>query len=73
MAKKGSGVKKGKTKHKPTVNIKVSKFYKVDGTAVSRLGKDCPKCGVSVKMGAHKTKEGKTRFACGKCGMNVWE
>lgn len=73
MGKKGSGVKKGKTKHTPSVKIKVSKFYKVDGNNVSRLGRDCPKCGTGVKMGAHKTKDGKIRFACGKCGMNVWE
>ncbi len=71
--KKGSGVKKGKTKHKSTVNIKVSKFYSVSGEHVDKKGKDCPKCGTAVKMGLHKGKDGKARFACGKCGMNVFE
>ena len=71
--KKGGGVKKGKTKHKPTVNIKASKFYSVNGDSVERKGKECPKCGTGVRMGLHKSKEGKTRYACGKCGMNVFE
>jgi len=65
--------KKGKRKHKKTVNVKKNKFYKVNGDSVERLGKDCPKCGTSVKMGAHKSKDGKTRYACGGCGMNIWE
>lgn len=71
--KKGGGVKKGKKKHTKTERIKVSKFYSVSGNKIERTGKECPKCGVTVKMGAHKEKDGKTRFACGKCGMNIFE
>lgn len=71
--KKGGGVKKGKTKHTKTERIKVSKFYSVSGDKVERLGKECPKCGTGVKMGSHKEKDGKTKYACGKCGMNVFE
>lgn len=71
--KKGGGPKKGKTKHTKTDRIKVSKFYSVSGDKVERKGKECPKCGTAVKMGAHKGKDGKTRYSCGKCGMNVFE
>ncbi len=71
--KKGSGQKKGKTKHSKTERVKVSKFYSVSGDKVDKLGKECPKCGTAVKMGAHKEKDGKIRYACGKCGMNIFE
>jgi ribosomal protein S27AE len=72
--KKGSNsVKKGKKVHKKTVRVKANKFYEVSGNTVKKNGKDCPKCGVGIKMGSHKMKDGKIRYACGKCGMTVWE
>lgn len=72
--KKGSNsVKKGKKVHKKTVRVKINKFYEVSGSSVTRKGKDCPKCGNGVKMGAHKMKNGQTRYACGKCGTTSWE
>jgi ribosomal protein S27AE len=73
MAKKKGGVKKGKKAPTKTKRVKVSKFYDVVDKKINRKGKDCPKCGVSVKMAEHKTKDQKIRYACGKCGMNVWE
>jgi len=72
--KKGSkGEKKGKKVNKKTINIKKSQFYKVSGDSVERLGKDCPKCGAGVKMGAHKSDDGRIRYSCGHCGMTIWE
>jgi len=71
--KKGGGEKKGKKTRKKTANIKKNVFYTVSGNSVERLGKDCPKCGVNVKMAAHKEKDGKIRFSCGKCGLTTWE
>ena len=71
--KKGGGEKKGKKTRKKTTNVKKSEFYTISNNSVERLGKDCPKCGVGVKMAAHKEKDNKTRFACGKCGLTTWE
>ncbi len=65
--------KKGKPKHKESVKVKKSKFYSVTGDEVTRKGKDCPKCGAGTFMGAHKGKDSRTRFACGNCGMTIWE
>jgi small subunit ribosomal protein S27Ae len=75
MAKKkgANSVKKGKKVHRKSVRVKAHKFYEVSGSTVTRKGKDCPKCGTGVKMGGHKTKDGQTRYACGKCGTTVWE
>jgi ribosomal protein S27AE len=71
--KKGGKEKKGKKKPTKTARVKVSKFYKVEGKSLEKLGKDCPKCGVGFKMASHKTKDNKIRYTCGKCGMNIWE
>ncbi len=73
MAKKKGGVKKGKKTPTKTRRVKISNFYEVNDNKIQRKGKDCPKCGTGVKMAEHKTKEQKTKFTCGKCGMNVWE
>ncbi|GEM_PF-1844872 len=75
MVRKGKkgGEKKGKKTRKKTVSVKKSAFYKVSGDSVERSGKDCPKCGAGVKMGAHKGNDGRTRYSCGKCGMTTWE
>jgi small subunit ribosomal protein S27Ae len=74
MAKgRKSTEKKGKKAHRKTVNVSVSKFYKVTGDTVERLGKNCPKCGEGVKMGAHKSADGRIRYSCGKCGTTIWE
>ena len=70
---KRSKEKKGKKAHRKTVNVSKSKFYKITGDTVERLGKDCPKCGVGIKMGAHKSPDGRIRYTCGKCGTTIWE
>ncbi|MGB0652146.1 MAG: 30S ribosomal protein S27ae [Thermoplasmatota archaeon] len=41
----------------------MSSLYKVDGDTLTRLKKECPKCGPGTFMGDHKD-----RHACGKCG-----
>jgi ubiquitin-small subunit ribosomal protein S27Ae len=42
----------------------VHKFYKLDGSSLERLKRDCPRCGKGVFMAAHKD-----RLTCGKCGF----
>ena len=71
--KKGGKDKKGKKTPTKTARVKVSKFYTVNGDSITKTSKDCPKCGVGYNMAAHKSKDGKTRYTCGKCGMNIWE
>lgn len=44
-------------------NTAVWKYYKVDGSSVKRLKKECPRCGKGVFMGEHKD-----RVTCGRCG-----
>jgi ribosomal protein S27AE len=75
MAKKkgANSVKKGKKVHRKTIRVKAHKFYEISKDNVTRVGKDCPKCGCGVKMGAHKLKDGQLRYACGKCSTTVWE
>ncbi|MFH0905829.1 MAG: ribosomal S27a family protein [archaeon] len=66
--------KKGKKVRKKSTKIKKSIFYKVkDENTVERLGRDCTKCGEGVKMAAHKEKSGKIRYACGNCGLTIWD
>jgi ubiquitin-small subunit ribosomal protein S27Ae len=45
-------------------NIKVYKFYQIEGDNVFRTKKDCPRCGKGVFMAEHKD-----RLSCGKCGF----
>jgi small subunit ribosomal protein S27Ae len=71
--KKGSKEKKGKKQRRKTKKVSAGEFYDVKGDKLERKGKDCPKCGAGIKMAAHKTKDGKTRYSCGKCGMTTWE
>ncbi len=40
-----------------------SEKYEINGTALKRKGKFCPKCGAGVFLAEHKD-----RRACGKCG-----
>ncbi len=40
-------------------------FYKIEAGKVSRLKKNCPKCGHGVFLAQHKN-----RLACGKCGYS---
>jgi len=52
-------------KHKP---VKQSKFYKLSGNKLGRIGKICDRCGDGIKMAEHKD-----RWYCGKCRLTVWK
>jgi len=49
-------------------NTTVWKYYKVEGEAVKRLKRECPRCGKGVFMGEHKD-----RVACGRCGYTEFK
>ncbi|MDG7008085.1 MAG: 30S ribosomal protein S27ae [Nitrososphaerota archaeon] len=62
--------KKPEKKEKPKApkrRIQVYKLYKVDGEALSRLRKDCPRCGKGYFMAQHGD-----RMTCGHCGYTVY-
>jgi small subunit ribosomal protein S27Ae len=62
--------KKPEKKEKPKApkrRIQVHKLYKVDGEALSRLRKDCPRCGRGYFMAQHKE-----RLTCGHCGYTTY-
>jgi len=42
----------------------VYKFFKIDGDKLTRLKKNCSRCGKGVYMSEHKD-----RHTCGKCGL----
>jgi small subunit ribosomal protein S27Ae len=49
-------------------NTTVWKYYKLEGEAVKRLKRECPRCGKGVFMGEHKD-----RVACGRCGYTEFK
>lgn len=49
-------------------NTLVWKYYKVEGQAVKRLKRECPRCGKGVFMGEHKD-----RVTCGRCGYTEFK
>ncbi|HUH82942.1 MAG TPA: 30S ribosomal protein S27ae [Nitrososphaerales archaeon] len=62
--------KKPEKKEKPKApkrRIQVHKLYKVDGEALSRLRKDCPRCGKGYFMAQHGN-----RSTCGHCGYTTY-
>ena len=55
---------KGKRqKRKPRFSPQIYKFYKVDNDKVTRLRKECPRCGKGNFLAEHSD-----RLSCGKCG-----
>ena len=55
---------KGKRqKRKARFSPQIYKFYKVDNDKVTRLRKDCPRCGKGNFLAEHSD-----RLSCGKCG-----
>jgi len=42
----------------------VSKYFQIDGDKLTRIKKNCSRCGKGVYMSAHKD-----RHTCGKCGL----
>ena len=56
-------------KHKPT---KKSDYVKIEGDKIKRTRRSCPRCGDGIYMSEHKTKDGKTRYYCGRCHYTEW-
>ena len=55
---------KGKRqKRKARFSPQIYKFYKVDNDKVTRLRKECPRCGKGNFLAEHSD-----RLSCGKCG-----
>ncbi len=62
--------KKPEKKEKPKApkrRIQVYKLYKVDGDKLTRLRKECPRCGKGYFMAQHKS-----RLTCGNCGYTTY-
>jgi small subunit ribosomal protein S27Ae len=62
--------KKPEKKEKPKApkrRIQVYKLYKVDGSTLSRLRKECPRCGRGYFMALHGN-----RLTCGHCGYTTY-
>ncbi|MEM4312359.1 MAG: 30S ribosomal protein S27ae [Nitrososphaerales archaeon] len=47
---------------------KVWSFYKLEGSIIKLVKKECPRCGKGVFMAEHND-----RFSCGKCGLTKWK
>jgi small subunit ribosomal protein S27Ae len=56
-----SGAEEVKKKKKKTRGLQ--SYYKIDGDALQRKLKTCPRCGPGTFLAEHYD-----RFACGKCG-----
>lgn len=62
--------KKPEKKEKPKApkrRIQVYKLYKVDKDSLTRLRKECPRCGKGYFMAQHER-----RFTCGHCGYTTY-
>jgi small subunit ribosomal protein S27Ae len=62
--------KKPEKKEKPKApkrRIQVHKLYKVGGEKLTRLRKDCPRCGAGYFMAQHGN-----RLTCGHCGYTTY-
>jgi len=62
--------KKPEKKEKPKApkrRIQAHKLYKMEGDALSRLRKECPRCGRGYFMAQHGN-----RLTCGHCGYTVY-
>ncbi len=51
----------------PKRRIQVYKLYKVEGETLTRLRKECPRCGRGYFMAEHKG-----RLTCGNCGYTTF-
>jgi len=61
-------VRKERKEKKPKANVQVWKLYKVDDTTLTRLKKECPRCGKGYFMAEHKD-----RMSCGNCGYTTFK
>jgi len=62
--------KKPEKKEKPRApkrRIQVYKLYRVDENSLSRLRKECPRCGKGYFMAQHGN-----RLTCGHCGYTTY-
>jgi small subunit ribosomal protein S27Ae len=62
--------KKPEKKEKPKApkrRIQVYKLYKVEGDTLTRLRRECPRCGKGFFMAQHGN-----RFTCGHCGYTTY-
>jgi small subunit ribosomal protein S27Ae len=62
--------KKPEKKEKPKApkrRIQVYKLYRVDGDSLTRLRKECPRCGKGYFMAQHGN-----RLTCGHCGYTTY-
>jgi len=62
--------KKPEKKEKPKApkrRIQVHKLYKTEGSTLSRLRKECPRCGRGYFMAQHTN-----RLTCGNCGYTTY-
>ena len=62
--------KKPEKKEKPKApkrRIQVYKLYKVEGDSLTRLRKECPRCGRGYFMAQHQG-----RLTCGHCGYTTY-
>ena len=50
-------------KRKARFSPQIYKFYKIDDDKVTRLRKECPRCGKGTFLAEHSD-----RLSCGKCG-----
>jgi small subunit ribosomal protein S27Ae len=62
--------KKPEKKEKPKApkrRIQAYKLYKVDGDKLTKLKKECPRCGKGYSMAEHQN-----RLTCGNCGYTTY-
>jgi ubiquitin-small subunit ribosomal protein S27Ae len=62
--------KKPEKKEKPKApkrRIQAHKLYTVEGDSLSRLRRECPRCGKGYFMAQHKN-----RLTCGHCGYTTY-
>ena len=68
MSSKKTSKIKGKTKHAKRVASKKYQAYKVDAGKLTRVKKNCLKCGAGVFMAEHTN-----RFSCGACSYTIFK
>jgi small subunit ribosomal protein S27Ae len=61
-------VRKERKEKKPKANVQVWKLYKVEDSGLTRLKKECPRCGKGYFMAEHKD-----RMSCGNCGYTTFK
>jgi small subunit ribosomal protein S27Ae len=55
-------------KRKERPDTPIYKFYDIKGEKLTRLRKECPRCGRGVFLGEHRD-----RLTCGKCGYTSYK